>query len=167
MCWIFCTFISSSIWFFALFFWYSPRAAAFPLSLENSLKHYQKFTHEINYLLHILRSNGSQYLYRCNVNSYPDKTPRMRFITKNAPNTTNDTKYAHCHVAPIASWYQYNTSVHPYQKQKKVVGWISNVIAANCYEKTVCSIKGRITSNVMHWKTVSIDTMKLSKLVIP
>ena len=42
-------------------------------------------------------------LYKCNVNSYPDKTPRMRFITKNAPNTTNDTKYAHCHVAPIAS----------------------------------------------------------------
>ena len=35
--------------------------------------------------------------------TYPLRTPRIRFMTKNAPRTTIDTKYINCHLFPMAS----------------------------------------------------------------
>ena len=36
--------------------------------------------------------------------TYPLRTPRIRFMTKNAPRTTMETKYINCHLFPMASW---------------------------------------------------------------
>ena len=45
----------------------------------------------------------SLFLYTAS-NTHPLNTPRIRFITKNAPRTTMETKYMNCHVQPCESW---------------------------------------------------------------
>ena len=35
--------------------------------------------------------------------THPLSTPRIKFMTKNAPSTTKDTKYTNCQVLPMAS----------------------------------------------------------------
>ena len=36
--------------------------------------------------------------------THPLSTPRIKFMTKNAPSTTMETKQINCHELPIASW---------------------------------------------------------------
>ena len=56
--WLF-TFMSTSIWLLALFFWYSPREAAFSLSFENSLERYEGFDY-CNAIRYIFVSKTTQ-----------------------------------------------------------------------------------------------------------
>lgn len=120
---------SSSICCFSLSLWKSPLAFAFSLSFENSLE-FERARYCHDWCIFWIRGNCVRSLpswflipvtYVCEAEcvgectrrrgqvgcflfTYPLKTPRIRFITKNAPKITIDTKYAHCQVLPKASW---------------------------------------------------------------
>ena len=64
----------------------------------------------------------SLFLYTAS-NTHPLNTPRIRFITKNAPRTTMETKYMNCHVQPCESWI-WNIKCAPVEISKEENEWI-------------------------------------------